>query len=74
MPEFLQIATFVAFNGIIVLFSVSAVLQNRENHLKRSATAESIRTPGSGQTMSPAGDRSPSRRTHTERTRARVDF
>jgi len=70
MPEFLQIATFVAFNGIIVLFAVSAVLQNRENHLKRSA--ESIRTPGSGHAMSPAGDRSAASRTRTGRIRERV--
>lgn len=71
MLELLQIAAFVAFNGIIVLFAVGAVLQSRENHMQRSI--ESIRTSVSGRGMTPAADRSPSRRTRTEHIRDRVN-
>lgn len=61
MIEIFQIAGFVLFNGIILLFAAGAVAQARARH-EAAAVSGPAGTSVSDRSMMPAaGDRSPSR-------------
>ncbi|NNF04549.1 MAG: hypothetical protein HKN17_08785 [Rhodothermales bacterium] len=61
MIEIFQIAAFILFNGVILLFAAGAVIQARSRHESAAVVAGIASTGTARRTMNAAADRAPSR-------------